>query len=1532
MVVKILIVEDESVEAMDIKRTLESFNYEVPYIASTGEEAIVKVRELMPDLILMDIILKGDYNGIKVASKIKDLDIPVIYLTAHSEESTVEKAKLTEPYGYILKPYDSLELKYAIDIALYKKSVEKLRNRENKLRTKSEEDLKLASQYNRSLIEASLDPLVTIGPDGKISDVNKATEKATGYLRENLIGKDFSDYFTDAEKARKGYEQVFKKGFVRDYPLNVQHKDGHITPVLYNATVYKDESGGVVGVFAAARDITEIKKAEKKVLENEENFRAIAENAGEAILIAARDGKHVYANQKASDITGYTIKELLKTDISDIAHPDELNKLMKRHWSRIEGEIPQVPYDTRITRKDGKVVPIELTSTRTRWKDQYANMVIFRDISRRIKVQKELKRANIYTRTLIEVSLDPLVTIGPDGKITDVNKATENITGYMRYELIGTDFSDYFTDPVKAREGYKKVFQRGFVRDYPLEIQHKDGNVTPVLYNASIYKDESDNVIGIFAAARDITQQRQIINEQKRLNRNLMALSKCNQTMLRAEDEQSLLNDVCSIIFEDAGYHLAWVGYVVNDEAKTIRPMAWAGSDENYVLNAKLSWSEDVEHGKGPAGIVVRTGELIYVQDFESDPVMAPWRRSALEHGYRSGIALPLKDDNNDVFGILMIYSSLPNVITTDEIWLMDELASNLAFGINSLRKQAELNRVKEDLKLASQYNRSLIEAGLDPLVTIGPDGKITDVNKATEDITGLIRDELVGTDFSDYFTDPDRAKDGYKEVFKEGFVRDYPLEIQHKNGDISSVLYNATVYKDKYGDVVGVFAAARDITERKEMEDKLKKSEERMRLTLEAAKIGLWDWDILNDLWYASPTYYTMLGYEAVAGPGNRQEWLDRVHPEDRNKVKGKIDNVLFQNFSSYEYEARMLHADRTYRWMSVSGFGIERDNNGNATRIIGIRMDISERKQAEEDLKLASQYNRSLIEASLDPMVTIGPTGKITDVNDATEEVTGYSRLELVDTDFSDYFTDHKKASEGYEHVFKEGFVRDYPLEIQHRDGHVTPVLYNASVYLNESGDVVGVFAAARDITERIKAEEKIQMLANVVESSDDAIIIKSLDGTITSWNNGAEMIYGYTADEVLGKDVSILAPPGQKDEIKHLIKKIEQGEHIIHYETVRLRKDGTKLDVSLTLSPIFDTTGNLAGISTIGRDITEKKRNENEIIQAKDEWERTFDAVPDLIAILDTDYKIVQANKAMAERLGVLPEEAAGLKCYNVVHGMDIAPSFCPFRKLLEDGKEHTAEVHEDIIGGDFIVSVSPLHDSDGKLLGSVHVARDITDRKKAEDAVKKSLEEKEVLLSEIHHRVKNNMQIISSLLNLQTQYVTDEETVDVLQESQDRVKAMATLYEKLYLSKDLTQINFNNYIESLIRGLFYSHSISEDQIKTVVEIDDIMLNIETAVPCGLIISELVSNSIKHAFPEGKKGKICVSLKANENKNVLIIADNGIGFPENIDFTNTDTLGLKLVNILVDQIDGKITMDKSHGTAFKVVFSELEYKKRI
>jgi PAS domain S-box-containing protein len=245
---------------------------------------------------------------------------------------------------------------------------------------------------------------------------------------------------------------------------------------------------------------------------------------------------------------------------------------------------------------------------------------------------------------------------------------------------------------------------------------------------------------------------------------------------------------------------------------------------------------------------------------------------------------------------------------------------------------------------------------------------------------------------------------------------------------------------------------------------------------------------------------------------------------------------------------------------------------------------------------------------------------------------------------------------------------------------------------------------------------------------------------------------------------------------------------------------------------------------------------------------------------------------------------------------------------------------------------LLSTRPFINGNHELLYVDGIIQDITERKMAEEQLKGSLREKETLLKEIHHRVKNNLQVISSMLHLQSARAVDKEILIALKESQNRVDTMALIHEKLYQSKDLTVIPMAGYIGDLITNLYISFGISDDAIKAVIHVADVNFNISTAIPCGLIINELVTNCLKHAFPESRKGEIVVSLQPlSEGTYELIVSDNGVGFPENIDFRDTESLGLKLVVSLIDQLDGTMELNRTGGSTFTIRFSELRYKER-
>src|SRR6185295_6090847 len=355
------------------------------------------------------------------------------------------------------------------------------------------------------------DPLVTISPEGKITDVNEATIKVTGEAREGLIGTDFTIYFTEPEKAREGYQRVFSEGFVTDYPLTIRHKDGRLTDVLYNASVYRDTAGKVLGVFAAARDVTDSKRVMREFSETKTFLDNILQSSTKYSIIGKDlDHKILSWNEGAKRNYGYTAAEIIGKNSNILHTPEDLASGAVDRLFTIALEKGLAESEFQRVRKDGSRFAASVVITR---RDDAAGhpigfLLMSTDISDKKQAEEQLRTASQYARSLVEASLDPLVTISPEGKITDVNEATVKVTGVPRERLIGTDFSDYFTEPQKARSGYREVFEKGFVTDYPLTIRNREGRLTDVLYNASVYRDAGGNVLGVFAAARDVTAQK----------------------------------------------------------------------------------------------------------------------------------------------------------------------------------------------------------------------------------------------------------------------------------------------------------------------------------------------------------------------------------------------------------------------------------------------------------------------------------------------------------------------------------------------------------------------------------------------------------------------------------------------------------------------------------------------------------------------------------------------------------------------------------------------------------------------------------------------------------------------------------------------------------------------------------------------------------------------------------------------------------------------------------------------------------------
>jgi PAS domain S-box-containing protein len=860
--------------------------------------------------------------------------------------------------------------------------LEELSAADEELRQKNELLLE-AQERLKTAIDFTFDWETWLGPDGSYIYVSPSCERITGYAAEEflldpeLIGKIvhpedrmlFPRHFNESD------EQIGSVDF-RIIALN-----GDVRWISHVCQPVFSSDGRFLGRRGSSRDITERVRAEEALREAKEHLetrvrertvelektnarlqremaeRTAAQRAVEsererfneiletlpAYLVLLTPDYHVsFANrffrERFGESHGRRCFEYLfgRSEPCEICETYKVLQTMKPHrweWRGPDGRSYDI-YDYPFTDADGSPLIMEMGI----------------DITERKQAEDELKAASKYNRSLLEANLDPLVTIGPDGTITDVNTATVAVTGYSREELIGTDFSDYFTEPYKARAGYKKAFEEGLVRDSPLEIQHRYGRITPVLYNASVYRDDGGNVMGVFAAARDITE-----------------------------------------------------------------------------------------------------------------------------------------------------------------------------------RRQAE-----EALRKASEYNRSLIEASLDPLVTISPEGKITDVNAATEAVTGYSREELIGTNFLDYFTEPEKARAGYRQVFDEGSVQDYALEIRHRNGQITPVLYNASVYRDNAGNVLGIFAAARDVTERRRAEIELRKHQEHLE-------------ELVRERTRKLETSESLLR-NYFDSPGVMRGVVDVIADDD---VLHIADNEVTAGFLNLTPEKM-----RNKR-------GSELGEPPEALRTwVGHYM---------QSLRTGRPVNFEYCDARG------GNAWLSATVSYLGTNQEGLPRFTYVITDI----TQRKKAEEALQEAKEE-------LEVVAEE-------------LRQQNDEL--------LRTQLELQESEENYRDLVQNANSIILKFGLDGKISFFNEYAQRFFGYSEEEILGRDVKVLVPKTQSDgkSLENLAENIlEHPEDFADNVNENVLKTGERVWISWRNKAIKDSEGMIIGNQAIGQDITTRKRAENELNKAREDLE--------------------------------------------------------------------------------------------------------------------------------------------------------------------------------------------------------------------------------------------------------------------------------------------------------------------------------------
>jgi PAS domain S-box-containing protein len=967
------------------------------------------ISDVNEQMCRMSGFSREDLTGTSFADYFEDPD----RATAGVRE-TLDKGVVTD-YVLTLSTRDARKIRVSFNASVFKDPAGRVRGifasaRDITDQARLQSQLSEERAYNRGLIEASLDGLVTVDPMLRVTDVNETMCRMSGYPRTELIGAEFPRFFTDPQRAAGGVRLTLDKGAVTNYELTLRTKDGRESLVSFNAAVFKDQAGSIRGIFASARDITEQSRLQNQLGEERTYNRGLIEASVDGLVTVDEGLRITDVNDTMCRMVGKQRRTLIGSSFpSYFTEPGRAEEGVRLTFK--EGAVTN--YVLTLQAADGHQVPVSFNAAV--FKDA-AGVVrgIFasaRDIVAQKQLEGQLQASHFYTRSLIESNIDALMTTDPLGIITDVNQQMAALTGHSREELIGSPFKNYFTDPKHAEEGIKLVLREGKVTNYELTARSQTGRETVVSYNAATFNDASGNLQGVFAAARDIT-------EQKKLEQQLRDQQAYNRGLIESSVD----------------------GLITVDPAGTI-------SDVNDRMCQMTGYAR---------------AELIGTPfaDYFTEPDRAS---TGVQQTFDKGFVTE--------YALTLVSRSRRQLQVSFNASVFNDPAGNVRGIFASARDITDRVRLEEQLREQQTYLRGLIESSVDGLITVDPEGFITDVNEQMCRMTAYSRNELIGSTFKRYFTEPDRADAGVKRTFAEGVVTNYELVLKTKAGRKATVSFNASVFRTAEGRVQGIFASARDISEQARLQTQLTEQQAYNRSLIEASADALFA--------IAPDGTVTDVNEEATRFTGYSRKHLINSRFKDYftepDRARAGVEQTLREK-RVIGYELVLI--TRYGRRITVSfNAGVFTDVAGNPLGILAGARDSTAQKELEVQLRSQQFYTRSLIESNIDALMTTDPVGIITDVNQQMCELTGGMREELIGSPFKTYFTDPQRAEEGIKLVLRENKVTNYELTARSKDGRETVVSYNAATFYDREKKLQGVFAAARDVTERKRFEQSLQ-----------------------------------------------------------------------------------------------------------------------------------------------------------------------------------------------------------------------------------------------------------------------------------------------------------------------------------------------------------------------------------------------------------------------------------------------------------------------
>ena len=1494
---KVLIVEDEGIVARETEYRLKDLGYNICGLAASGAEAIKKADKARPDVVLMDIMLKGEMDGIEAAEQIHSkFSIPVVYVTAHADETTLQRAKRTEPMGYLLKPFNERELHAAIEIALYKHTTEKtLKDREQLLGT---------------TLKSIGDAVIVTDTSGTVTFMNPGAELLTRWKLKEALGKPVSQVFSVvSESTRTLAQHPVMRALAESVVTTARNhiltsRGGRDIPVEGTATPIIDDAGNVHGAVLVFRDATGYRKSDDALRITQHSMDLMAE----PVLRLGSDGRVLYANDAATRMLGYTWDDLVWMSMQDL-DPTLKGSRWDLHMDRLKEKV-SLTYETSLRSGKGDLVPMEIRAHYFLFDHGEYVVVLLKDIAREKAVRDGRLKEGVYAQGLIDSANVMIIGLDREGAIRTFNREVELATGYSRSGLDGKNLFEVILPISKNVSIWRSFLDWQASRlqlpvSFEAPLATKAGAKRLISWRINETRDD-ENVTGLVLVGVDVTDQKQMEQQLNVRNEELLSLRRVSELILKSTVVDEIFQEIADEVASTIDY--PFVGVEQYDEEH--QKMIFRGIKSLIPVPSNM----EVPLGETLSALAIRTGHLLVERAASKRPEYANGFLRKL--GISTYICVPVIV-NQRVFGAL----TLGHTEAADVSEQLQQYATAVANQLAQFLRLKEPGAAKEN---GGEKVKQLLDACPEAIITAA-EGTIVSAGAAAlklfgagnpEEIIGKGLLELVSAEhkkfLEPYVTKGPAERGPLPPTEMTMFALDgTPLDVEVAAGPIGQ------------GDGGEVSVVIHDITRRKQEEKALQVQAEHWRNLVEQESEGI---AILKGglYVYLNQSCAELFGHKGPEELVGTSVWVT-LHPDDadlfaREQAAGKAGSRRFE-FRGVRKDGSVFEGEATLITITYQGAEATYARFSNVTA----------RRRTEHEYKEMENRFRTSFELSSVPLLILDQDTTILSLNKSCEQLLALRRDEVEGKrKWMEFFAAEdaeRAAADAREHLKEPRGIFECDYTIVGGDRVVKRVHLSMAPIPGQTESMVSLVEKPEVVETAESQEPASDGYRDIFQHVGSPVFVADRNSTIFFANEEFEKLSAFSREALEGKKswrdfVAKEDLSGVEEYLTALVTDPDQAPR--RHDLRFLSRDGAIKDVRLTASTLPDSDRFVFTLV----DMRERKWAEQAWLESEKKYRHVVDNVQEGIWVLDSEGSTTFVSQRMADMLKYDSDEMVGKRFFLFIDVKNAERAGQKWERCKQGVKEgYEAEfIAKDGKPVHTRLTSSPIFDDAGSFRGALFSVADVSESRATEEKIKASLQEKEVFLREIHHRVKNNLQVVSSLLYLQSKSINDPQMLEVLLESLERVRSIALIHEQLYKSEDLTHVDFKDYLNSLTTNLLQTYGVQSGGVKMKVEIDErVSLTVDKAIPCGLIVNELVSNALRHAFVGRAEGTIFIELRRNKDETAsLVVGDDGIGLPPHVDFKHTPSLGLQLVNTLVNQLGATMQLTRKGGTAFTVTFS--------